>query len=194
MYGYSEKRVAYFNPGAISLILSRSGRDETLLTRNLESRQILSLNISATSSGGTGLSIQLDTSRVWTSENFTIGSGSGRGSDMDSAMSVNEARSSAGATGVWVCGYIVGGDLTSSRAVFEPPFSSRTNILLGSRSSSDDKSTCLSVQLQKGSVRDGLNLVDHPELLGRQVYLKGDIVESYYGIPGIQNITDYQLK
>ena len=52
----------------------------------------------------------------------------------------------------------------------------------------------MSVQLAKGDIRDDLNLVDHPELLGRQVFLLGDIVESYYGIPGVQNISEYRLK
>ena len=50
------------------------------------------------------------------------------------------------------------------------------------------------MQLPTGSIRDELNLVDHPELLGRKVSLKGDIVEAYYGIPGIKNITDYELQ
>lgn len=193
MYSYSETRIAYFNPGAVSLVLSRGAKDETLFSRNLEPRQILTLNISAPAAGGS-LSVSVDTSRNWVSENYVIGSSGSKGESPDNAMGVAEARSNVGASGVWVSGYIVGGDLTSSNAVFQPPYSSRTNILLGSRSSSSDKQTCLSVQLQKGAVRDALNLVDHPELLGSQVFLKGDIVESYYGIPGLQNITDFQLK
>ena len=28
---------------------------------------------------------------------------------------------------------------------------------------------------------------------GRQLYIKGDLVESYYGIPGLKNITEYQF-
>ena len=52
----------------------------------------------------------------------------------------------------------------------------------------------MSVQLLKGDIRDALNLVDNPELLGRKVYMKGDIVESYYGIPGIKNITDFVIQ
>ena len=94
---------------------------------------------------------------------------------------------------VWVCGHIVGGDLSSSSASFDKPFESRTNLLLGPRSSTDDKEACLSVQLASGEIRNALNLVDNPELLGRKVCIKGDIVESYYGIPGIKNITEYEL-
>ena len=65
---------------------------------------------------------------------------------------------------------------------------------MGPRSSTSDKSACLSVQLPAGELRDDLNLVDNPGLLGRKVCLKGDIVESYYGIPGIKNISEYELQ
>ena len=70
---------------------------------------------------------------------------------------------------VWVSGYIVGGDLTQANASFTPPFSSNTNLVLGPRSSSSSRSSCLAVSLPKGDVRDALNLVDHPELLGKAV-------------------------
>ena len=90
-------------------------------------------------------------------------------------------------------GYIVGGDLTSSSASFSPPFDSMTNILLGPRSSTTSKSSCLSDQLAAGTFRNELNLVTNPELLGRKICLRGDIVESYFGISGIKNISDYEI-
>jgi hypothetical protein len=108
-------------------------------------------------------------------------------------MTVHQARSSAGSKDVWVCGYIVGGDLTSASASFDEPFTSRTNILLGPKSSTKDKDVCLSVQLPSGDLRDALNIVDNPQLLGKKVYLKGDIVDAYFGIPGIKNISEYDL-
>ena len=52
----------------------------------------------------------------------------------------------------------------------------------------------LSVELKKGELRDEVNLVDNPENLGRIIYLKGDLVEAYYGIPGIKNVTDYLIE
>ena len=198
MYSYSEKRIAYFNPGAVSLMLSNAGKDETLLTRTLESQEILILNISApespekSSSGG--ISIQIDTTRYWSSEDFTIGQGGSDGSDKQVAYGVSEAMRHTGEEDVWVYGYIVGGDLSSSGASFTPPFKSRTNIIIAARSSTADKSSCMSVQLQKGDIRDALNLVDNPDILGDQIFLKGNIVEAYYGIPGIQGITEYEFK
>ncbi len=197
LYGYREKRIAYFNPGSVSLVLSDGGTDETVFTRVLESREILVLNISAPSGESrslSGIKVAVDTSRLWSSEDFTLGQGSSRGSDISSAYSVSQARSEPGMEDVWVCGYIVGGDLSSSSASFSPPFKSRTNIVLGARSSVTDRELCLSVQLQKGDIRDALNLVDNPDILGMEVFLKGDIVEAYYGIPGLQNITEYRFK
>ncbi|MGN1214631.1 MAG: DUF6359 domain-containing protein [Candidatus Cryptobacteroides sp.] len=51
----------------------------------------------------------------------------------------------------------------------------------------------MSVKLVSGDIRNALNLVDNPTLLGRKVYLKGDLVSAYYGIPGIQNITEFSF-
>ena len=196
LYSYSEKRIAYFSPGRVSLILSDGGTDEVLLTRNIESQEVLVINISAPEPDMSrhGISVSVDTTRNWTVEDFVIGQGDGRGSVPDKAYNVSQARGAAGTEDVWVYGYIVGGDLSSSSASFSPPFKSQTNIVLASRSSVTDKSQCLSVQLQKGDIRDALNLVDNPDILGTEVFLKGDIVQAYYGIPGLQNITEYRFK
>ena len=193
MYSCSEKRTAYFLPGAVSLIMSDAGADKVLFTRNLEPREMLSLKVSVPSAevSGAGMSVSVDTSRVWIEENYIIGSGNSSGEN--DAYGVGEARQMAGEKGVWVYGYIVGGDMSSSKLSFTPPFSSKTNIAIASRSSTTDRDACLGVQLSKGPVRDALNLVDNPSLKGRSVYIKGDIVASYYGIPGIQNITDFRL-
>ncbi len=200
IYGYSEKRIAYFRPGDVSLVLNEGKSDKVLMTRTLKAQEILDLKVSVASSGNSsvsggkgGLSVSVDTLRNWVKDNYVIGGGGDGGSGQYDAMTVSEALSSIGEEDVWVSGYIVGGDLTSSSASFSKPFSSRTNLLLGSRSSTSDKETCLSVQLPSGELRDALNLVDNPELLGRKICFKADIVEAYYGIPGLKNITEYEL-
>lgn len=199
MYGYSEKRAAYFLPGRVSLILSSKGKDEVLMSRTLLAQEMLSLgvNVASSSSGASQtagrISVAVDTSRNWISDSYVIGGQNEKGSDMSEALTVAQARAAVGDKGVWVCGYIVGGDLTSASASFNEPFDSRTNILLGPKSSTKDKDACLSVQLPSGDLRDALNLVDNPGLLGKKVYLRGDVVEAYYGIPGIKNITEYRL-
>ena len=196
MYSYSEKRTAYFNPGNVSLVLSEGADDRVLFTRALKAREILSVKISSPSSAASsgGIHIQLDTARIWTDEEFWTGGGQNSGADLSGALSVAQAKENTGAKGVWIYGYIVGGDLTSSSISFETPFKSNTNIAIASRTSVSSKDACMSVQLPKGEARDALNLVSNPGMLKKKVYLKGDIVEAYYGIPGIKNISDFVIK
>ena len=199
MYGYSEKRIAYFIPGDVSLILSRSGKDEVLMTRTMMSQDMLVLGVSVADAGAgnsqdkENISIAVDTTRNWISDSYVIGGDAGRGTDASSALTVSQAMSSVGSKDVWVSGHVVGGDLTSSSAAYEEPFSSRTCILLGPRSSVDSRTSCISVQLPSGRVRDALNLVDNPELLGRKVLIKGNIEASYYGLVGLKGCSDYKL-
>ena len=199
MYGYSEKRIAYFQPGKVSLVLSSNGKDQILMSRTLLAQEILSLGVSVASSGASddtsrnGISVAVDTSRNWSSDSYVIGGQNDKGADMSDALTVSQARSSIGSKDVWVCGYIVGGDLTSASASFDEPFTSRTNILIGPKSSTSDKDACLSVQLPSGDLREVLNLVDNPRILKTKVYLRGDIVDAYSGIPGIKNISEYRL-
>ena len=202
MYGYSEKRTACFKPGTVNLLLNDSGNESTLFSRTLQARDVLVVNVSTAghssgngsgNSSGAGICVNIDTSRTYISEDFVIG-GSNGGTDASSSYSVQQARAHIGEKGVWVYGYIVGGDLSSSRCSFQGPFSSRTNLAIAARSSVTDKASCLSVQLAKGDIRDAVNLVDHEDYLGRLIYLKGDMVESYYGIPGIQNLTEFSFS
>lgn len=197
MYSYTERRIAYFKPGNVSLMLSESGTDRILMTRTLQPQEILTISVSAASPSSTAkesITVAVDTLRNWTDDSYVIGGSSGKGGVSADALTVSQALASVGEEDVWVCGYIVGGDLSSSSASFEAPFTSRTNIVLGPRSSTASKASCLSVQLPTGEIRDGINLVDNPSLLGRKISLRGDIVEAYYGIPGIKNITEYELN
>ncbi len=199
VYGYSEKRVAYFKPGGVSLVLNDNGKDHVLMTRELNAQEVLDLKVEVSSAGNVAqgspgkISVAVDTSRNWVSDTYVIG-GTDKGGGPYDALTVSEAMSAVGEEGVWVCGHIVGGDLSSSSASFEKPFSSRTNLLLGPRSNVSSRSSCLSVQLAAGAARDALNLVDNPSLLGRKVCLKGDVVEAYYGLPGIKNIVEFELQ
>lgn len=200
LYSYSEKRIAYFHPGQVSLILSQGGKDEVLLTRDLQPRQILVLGVSVAQNtsntsfqGIGGVSVAIDTSKFWLDENYVIGGTYDKGASSADAMTVAAAISSGPKDDVWVSGYIVGGDLTSAAASFAGPFKSRTNILLGPKSSTKDRNACIAVQLPAGSVRDALNLVDNSSLLGKKVCLRGDIVDSYYGLVGLKYVDDYVM-
>ena len=212
MYGYAEKRIAYFKPGPISLVLNDRGADEILFTRTLDARTILTLNISAPY-GGTAatssITVAVDTAKIWNSESYVIGgggsgSGSGSGSSggdddsgtgLDSAYSVAQAADHIGEDEIWVFGYIVGGDLSSAgTTVKTSKFTKATHLAIAARSSVTTKASCIAVELPKGPVRDALNLVDHPDLVGTRVYLKGSLVTSYFGTTGLKAVSDYVLK
>lgn len=190
---YDERRVAYFRPGPVSVELEESGYRETLFVRTLEQRQILSVRLSAAvgeESGG--ISLQLDTARTWLSEQFTPG-GAGAG-DILQAYDVATARMRPGEKGVWICGYIVGVATGTGRISFTPPFTKSTNLVLGAKASTSDKERCLSVELRAGELRDALNLQANPGLLGRKIWLKGDLVSAYYGIPGLKAPSEYRFS
>ena len=199
MYSYNEKRTAYFKPGNVSLVLSQGSEDKVLMKRRLEACEILSLGVgvingsSEQNKESAGISIAVDTARYWIDETYVIGGGNGKGDSEAMALTVSQAKASVGEKDVWVSGYVVGGDLTSSSASFEGPFTSKTNLVLGSRTSTDDRQSCISVALPAGNIRDNLNLVDNPQMLGRKICVKGDIVEAYYGLVGIKNITDFNI-
>ena len=197
-YDYDEDRIAYFLPGDVTLLLRHGEASTPLFVRRLEAREILTVGLnvpddnSSPGTTGTDVRIAVDTAKVWQNEEWSPDAG-GLGGSRDTALDVNRARSAAGATGVWVYGYIVGGDLSSSGSKMNtgPTFEKDTHLAIAVRSSVTEKASCLSVELPKGPVREALNLKDHPEMLGRQVFLKGDLVSAYFGIPGLKNVKEF---
>ncbi len=203
-YSQTENRIGYFKAGNVSVSLDDGTTSKILLTRYLEACEVLTLGISCPAieppkpDAGNGISITVDTSRVWSGYDYEIGSGQGAdpGTTVSTAYSVAQAKEHIGEKSVWVCGYIVGGDLSSAKEgiSFTPPFTSMTCLAIASRSSVTSKSSCMSVKLPKGDIRTEINLADNPGLIGRKIYLKGDLIAAYFGIPGIENITEYVLK
>lgn len=203
-YSPSEQRIGFFKSGLVSVKLCYGSTVLPVLSRYLEACEILTIGLSTPNPGSnpgqpeSSMSIVLDTTRNWTSESLEIGSGQGAGpgASMATAYGVIQAKEHAGEKSVWVCGYIVGGDLSSTKngISFQPPFNSMTNFAIAARSSVTEKNSCMAVQLTKGDIRLALNLADHPEFVGKKIYLRGDIVPAYYGLPGIQNLTEYAMK
>lgn len=202
MYGYKEDRIAYFEPGKIDVVMTERGKDKVLMTRTLVSREILSLGISlpkktSESQKDGVLSISVDTTRNWVNEEHRIGEEKQElGTSKDKAISVAQIKDYVGKRDVWVYGYIVGGDMTSgaNSISFKKPFKSASHIAIAMRSSVSVKSSCVAVQLNKAQIKDRLNLVSNPENLGKRVYLRGDIIASYYGVTGVKNVKDFMLR
>lgn len=200
MYSYKENRIAYFQPGEVQAILYNEGKDEVLFTRTLAQREILTVNLSApaTAKGVSSIQVSVDTTKTWRKEDFTIGGGNGTNGGSGSgnnAYGVSEAAAHVGEEDVWVYGYIVGGDLSSAgKSVKTGKCTKNTHLAIAARSSVTDKASCVAVELPAGTVRDALNLVDHPDLVGKRVYVKGNIVESYFGTTGLKGTKDFALK
>lgn len=103
------------------------------------------------------------------------------------------------ATDKWVAGYIVGAipagaGKTMDDVVFGTEGVANTNLVLGPSADCKDASLCMTVQLSTGGddPRTALNLVGHPENLGRPVAIFGNL-EKYFGAPGLKNTKKYKL-
>ena len=204
-YGLDETRTAFFRPGNVYVIINSGSGSRVIYSASLLKGSITALRLGVAEKTVraepvclSGLRLGVDTAVVRRVVDFAWDGEAGGGEIPPSgvpsdAVDVAVARTMAGSRGVWVYGYIAGGDLTSKSCSFEAPFSSRTNLLLAPSAACRDRSLCMSVQLSAGDIRNALNLVDNPSLLGRKIYLCGDVKDAYYGLTGLQNLTDYRL-
>ncbi len=209
-YPYTETRYLYLNPGEITLRLtgtSSSTTGETIFItgKRLSAGEMLSINLHSSSGGGSGsggddgngnsyltAGIIIDTSSVWISDDITVGDVRD-GKSADSAFLIEEIGGKVGAKGVWVSGYVVG-YLTTASLLNTPPFETDTNIAIATKRGESNRSFCAGVSLPAGTIRTALNLKLNPENLGKRVWIKGTITESYFGLRGVNNVTDYLIE
>lgn len=201
-YPYGETRFAYLNPGNISVrlkeVLPVASTDTaeviSVLNRVVTVRDMLTINLQANPEDSvvSKSGIVIDTTANWTFEYIVVGGG-GDGLTKESAFTVGQLAQNIGAKGVWVTGYIVGGDLSSSRINFVAPFASVSNIAIATSPTIRDRTKCASVAIPTGTLRDLLNLNTNPANLGRKVYLKGTIVAAYFGLTGFNSLTEAQF-
>ena len=168
-YAYNERRYAYFMPGTIDLLYTKSnGEDTLLLRREVVEKQMLTLNLSYSplhKDISSFIRIGLDTTRYWNNKDYNIGISLPQGT-----LSVAEAKAAVGEKGVMVFGYIVGTDATANSIRVGPPFSSDTYIIIGDSRSDFNSERLMAVELpSKSQIREDLNLVSHPELVGAAV-------------------------
>ena len=97
--------------------------------------------------------------------------------------------------------YIVGqvnGASMSGGAEFNAPFSSstnqetgaetgyNTNLLLAISADETNTANCVPLQLPNGALRTGLNLVQNPDMDGKEILVYGSL-ETYFSVPGIKS-------
>lgn len=196
-YPTSENRIAYFSPGRVEMHLKDSGIDKTLFARELSAANILQIKLEATNTDSPtngGVSVVIDTTRVWLNEDILLGS-ENNGSSAEKGLRKVEIEGWIGAKNVWIQGYIVGGDLSSSGIKLNPPFTSSSNLAIADSPDEQNRNMCISVSLTSGTeARDALNLVNNPSNHKKKIYIKGEIVESYYGLIGVKNIKEFKIE
>lgn len=118
--------------------------------------------------------------------------GANDGSSVEKAYTVAEAialhkSGSAPTDPVWVVGPIAGYYKSGTGLVSDLTNAVNTNLVIGTADAN------MPVELKKNSeYRTNLNLINHPENLGKVVYIKGKITE-YFSVAGLKSLSDYQL-
>jgi hypothetical protein len=110
---------------------------------------------------------------------------------------ISEAQAEQGKTDVWVEGYIVGYFSSTSMNSFSTDFSvieevSRSNFALATNQGETDIAHIMPVQLGSSSIRNELNLRDHPDHFNKKVKIRGDL-DSYLGASGLRDIKQYEF-
>jgi len=90
---------------------------------------------------------------------------------------------------VWVKGFIVGA-LNSAGSAFDETVVS--NLALAATAEEADAAKTIPVQLPTGAVREALNVVDNPTVIGKEVMVYGYILK-YMSRTGLKNVTDYKM-
>lgn len=94
----------------------------------------------------------------------------------------------------WVKGYIVGfyDYENNSSLVTSATGAAVSNIALAATKDETDKTKTVAIQLPVGDIRSAVNLVDHPENLGKELAICGELI-AYFGLPGVKNATAASL-
>lgn len=121
------------------------------------------------------------------------------GGTWDKPYTVAQAIANQTGAEVWVHGYIVGSIPADAAKVvlenmtFTADGASGTNLCIADVPNETNYANCAPVQLPAGSdARTDLNLMNNPNKLGVEVWLKGKTVK-YCGAPGLKEISKYTL-
>ena len=201
-YGYGTRLYKYFYPGEIQVIYKNkdgdpsytppsrpSYADTILFKRKLKAAELvtISLDYDITKVSYNGFGLKIDTARIRKDEYFNLGGIAPYG-----CISVWYAQNHIGDT-LKLFGYIVGGDATTTTFKKVKPFASKTHIVVGAQDWQSLREKTIAIELPNGEIRRQLNLVDHPELIKKPIVIDGIVSDSYFGYPGMKNITSYQL-
>jgi len=106
---------------------------------------------------------------------------------------VTQAKAKQNETAKWVTGYIVGYINTAYVYSYSATGAVTTNMLIADSPTETVDGNCVPVKLPAGSIRDALNMSNHPTNLGKKVSVKGDLL-AYFSVPGVINLSSYWLE
>lgn len=91
----------------------------------------------------------------------------------------------------WVKGYIVGfyDYNNNSSLVNSASGAANSNVAIAADPNETNKEKTVAVQLPVGALRSAINLLDHPENLGKELAICGDLT-AYFGLPGVKNASE----
>ena len=126
------------------------------------------------------------------------GQGGGGGGQQESGdqgsysnpISVSKALSTDNSEKPWawvkavIVGYVASGSYSDAKFTAEDAI--ETNLLISDSPSSTNPDNCMPVQLPSGALRTGLNLKAHPELLGKEILIYGQL-DTYMKVPGLKS-------
>lgn len=93
---------------------------------------------------------------------------------------------------IWIKGYVAGAEAAAAPMSVGSDTPSRDNILLASKANEYRPDKCVRVELAEDSdIQARLNVVDHPDLVGKKVMLRGDIV-LVNGIVRVANLSEQE--
>ena len=186
LYPYSSNDFCYVTSGDIEILYNNGISDTLLLARQIPVSQMLTINMSyVEASRAVSMKVEKDTVRKWKTENFNAALKIPSG-----AYTIEQAKQMIGEKNVMVFGFVFGGDVTQNTVRVRAPFSSRTNLIIAPDMRERNRNNMFAVELPSGDVRDALNLVDNRKLLGAAIVVTGNIVENYFGYPGIKGTKD----
>ena len=115
---------------------------------------------------------------------------------VEDVIALNNTLSGTHYVKAYIVGQATGASFTTGLDM-EAPFEGAngatqgTNLAIAS-SLTPDVANIIPVQLPKGELRDAVNLVEHPELLGKQVLICGELIK-YFQLTGIKNPTSITI-
>lgn len=195
-YTYGEERFLYVNPGKFFVRLKPSAPTGTaipLFSKSVSAKEMLTVNLrlAAGDSSTFGGGIVIDTISTWKLDTLLIDGNDG--SSRAKAISLSRLSEFEGMK-VWVKGYIVGGDVSADSVKYVAPFTKASHMAIAEEPGERLRAKCFGVSLPSGKIQDQFSLVAFPEHLSRRVWVKGTVVSSYLGGPGINPVTEAILE